>query len=386
MPTRRESDRAEVTIIGGGIVGLSLAWYLRKFGVERVTLVERGEPGRQSSGLPSAGIRRQFGSRFEIEMTLAGWRFYEEVFSSGTYAGTFDRAGYTFLAGPQQISTLARAWMLQQEIRMPVRWLSPAELAEMLPFCDLRGIAGGTFCGEDGFINPKVIVEWLLGQCRAQGVRILKNTAVDALTVSRSRIRTVRSGRTTFETDIVVNAAGAWAGAVGRLAGVSIPVEPSPRVKYVAKPAEAFPDNSPLIVDLSTGAYVRSHCGVVIVGVKPEKRIVSFRVDAPPDLLACMGERVSTRFPGVRHAKLKGVIKGLYELTPDCLPLAGPVAGIAGLYVVAGFNGHGIMHGPGVARAMAETIARGRSDTLDLEPLRPDRFERHPVATNYNLL
>ncbi|MBA2453238.1 MAG: FAD-binding oxidoreductase [Chloroflexia bacterium] len=382
----RGSDRADVAIIGGGIVGLSLAWYLRKLGVERVTLVERGEPGQQSTGAASGGIRRQFGTRVEIEMTLAGWRFYEEVLSHSSYTDAFDQAGYAFLAGPRQIDALGRAWMLQQEIGLPVRWLGPAELAEMFPYCELHGLVGGTFCGEDGFIDPPAVVQWLLRQCRAQGVHILEQTPVDAVTIAGRRIRTIRSGRTIVAADAVVNAAGAWAGCVGTLAGVNIPVEPSPRVKYVTDSGRHFSANSPLIIDLPTGTYVRLRQGGAILGVKPKKRVVSFNVETNQRIFARMARRVCERFPGLHGAKLRGLIKGLYELTPDGLPLGGPVAGVTGLYVIAGFNGHGIMHGPGVARALAELIVMGKSEALDLGPLRPDRFERHIATKHYNFL
>ena len=151
---------------------------------------------------------------------------------------------------------------------------------------------------------------------------------------------------------------------------------PSPRVKLLTDLHPALPSDMPLIVDLPTGAYVRSERGHAMVGVKPDRPATGFHVDADADLLGWMAERAAIRFPSLQTASLARVITGLYEVTPDHLPVVGAVPGLAGFFVVAGFNGHGIMHGPAAARALAELIVRERADVLDLDRLGPDRFER----------
>jgi sarcosine oxidase subunit beta len=307
------------------------------------------------------------------------------VLSDSNFSRHYDEAGYVFLAGVEQIEPLRRAWKLQQDMGVAVRWLDPAQLRELVPYCELRGVVGGTFGSEDGFIDPSDVVQWLLAQCRERGVTILKHTPIDAFEISNKRVRAIRSGTMRLEADIVVNAAGAWAGCIGTLAGVTVPVDPSPRVKYLTE-GVGLPTNTPLIVDLPTGAYVRSHRGRALLGVKPETRLVSFHADSNQELLVWMAERVCKRFPTLRDAEVRGLIKGLYELTPDGLPLAGVTGEVAGLYVCAGFNGHGIMHGPGVAGALAELIVTGRSKTLDLGPLRPNRFEHGLPTTSYTFL
>lgn len=378
--------RTDITIIGAGIVGLSLAWHLQRLGVDRVVVLERGSAGGQSTGLAAGGIRRQFATRIEIEMTLAGWQFYEAVLSDPGFPGKFEPAGYVFLAGPQQAESLQRAWALQRELALPVQWLERSDLADLCPYCDLSGLSCGTLCADDGFIRPSEVVQWLLRECRSRGILIREHTPVDALEISAGRIRAVRSGSARTSSDVVVNAAGAWAGVVGTMAGVNIPVEPSPRIKLIAEGNTGLPGETPMIVDLPSGTYLRSNRARTTVGVKPEKRVVSFGVEADVGLLLSMLRRASARFPGLRHAQVRGVIKGLYELTPDGLPLAGPVAGVAGLYVAAGFNGHGIMHGPGVTRALAQLIVTGSAEALDLERLHPDRFERRAAEERVSFL
>jgi sarcosine oxidase subunit beta len=370
------AERADVLVIGGGIVGLSVAWQLRELGVERIVVLEADTLGSGSTGRASGGVRRQFGSRFEIEMTLAGLDFFDHLLADPEFPGRFESVGYAFLAGPDERAALEQAWAVQREMGIASEWLEEADIAARFPYLDPAGLVGGTFCQDDGFINPWDVVAWLARQCRERGVTIHERVPVKAIDVSVGRVRGVRAGALTVLADIVVNAAGAWAGRVGALAGASVSVAPSPRVKLLTDFHPALPADMPLIVDLPTGAYVRSERGHAMIGVKPEGPTTGFQIDANPDLLGRMAEQAAIRFPSLRTASLARVISGLYEVTPDHLPVVGAVPGLAGFFVVAGFNGHGIMHGPAAAQALAELVVRGRADVLDLDRLAPDRFER----------
>jgi sarcosine oxidase subunit beta len=375
------TERADVLVIGGGIVGLSVAWRLRQLGVDRVAILEADTLGSGSTSRAAGGVRRQFGTRFEIEMTLASLDFYNRLLADPEFPGRFETVGYAFLAGQAERAALEQALTVQQSMGIASAWLEPADLAARFPYLDLDGVVGGTFCADDGFINPWDVVAWLARNCRASGVSIHEQAPVEAIDVSDGRVFGARSGGLTVAADVVVIAAGAWTGSVGSLAGVSIPVEPSPRVKFMTDPHPALPTDMPLIVDLPTGAYVKSERGRAIVGVKPDRPATGFQIDPSPDLLGWMAERAAIRFPSLRAASLATVIGGLYEVTPDHLPVVGAVPGPSGLFVAAGFNGHGIMHGPGAARVLAELLVRGRADSLDLGRLQPDRFE-HPSAAH----
>jgi sarcosine oxidase, subunit beta len=369
-------ERAQILVIGGGIVGLSVAWNLCQLGVDRIVVVEADTIGSGSTSRAAGGVRRQFGSRSEIEMTLASLDFFNLVSADLEFPGKFERVGYAFLAGPDERATLERALVIQHEVGIATEWLEPADITARFPYLDPADLVCGTFCPDDGFINPWDVVVWLARRCRSSGVTIREHAPVESIDVRDGRIRSVQAGTLSVMADVVVNAAGAWAGRIGSLAGTSIPVAPSPRVKFMTDPHLAFPSEMPLIVDLPTGAYVRSERGHAMVGVKPNHPVTGFQVDASPELLGWMAERAAIRFPSLRSASLANVITGLYEVTPDHLPVVGNVPGLDGFYVVAGFNGHGIMHGPAAARALAELIRHGDSDTLDLDALRPDRFTR----------
>jgi sarcosine oxidase subunit beta len=381
LMAQRETIQADVAIIGGGITGLSVAWQLRRLGVERVVVLEAGAPGFKSTGQSSGGVRTQFTTPLEIEMSLASRPFFEMLLADPTFTGAFNRVGYAVLARPEQADSLIAAVGLQQSMGVNSEWIDRADLGARFPYLNPDGLAGGTFCPDDGFISPWAIVAWLVDACRAAGVTIREQSPVDSVMVERGQVCGVASEALTVMADVVVNAAGAWAGEVGTLAGVNVPVSPSPRVKYVTGTHPALPSDMPLIIDLPTGTYVRSDGGAAMVGVKPRAPVVTFSTDIDPAQLAWMEEQASIRFPSLRGAAVVKLVTGLYEVTPDGLPVAGPAPDVAGFFVVAGFNGHGIMHGPAVARAIAERIVHGASVVLDLDALRVDRpIDPHVTA------
>jgi sarcosine oxidase subunit beta len=187
-------------------------------------------------------------------------------------------------------------------------------------------------------------------------------------------VHAISSDTRRIETRTVINAAGAWAGHVGGLAGVQIPVTPSPRCQMVTERDPALPSTTPFVIDLETGAHLRMEGGRAIAGVRPASEPVGFVLQTDADPIAWIADRAAVRFPFLRDARVSGFISGLYEITPDGLPLAGAIDGIRGFYVAAGFNGHGIMHGPAIAEAVAELIVGGRPASFDLGPFAPQRF------------
>ena len=366
-------------IVGAGLVGLGTALRLRELGLDEIVVLERGRPGSGSSSKGAGGFRRQFGSRIDIEMSLASWPFYERMIADPDYDGGFQRVGYAFVADAENIGKLETAHALQREFGIDVGWLHRGDLEDLLPYCDLDGLEGGTFCAEDGFFDTPKVTSWLLRRCRkTAGISVREFSPVDAIEADW-RIRAVVSEGRRVLTDVVVNAAGAWAGEVGKLAGEDLPVEPSPRHKPTTERDPAAPADTPLVTDLSTGVYVRYRQGQAIVGVKPTKRVIGFEITDPdPALLSSMVERAAVRFPHLKRARVESCVSGLYENTADGLPLVGPGGTAEGFYVAAAFNGHGLMHSPAATRSLAELIVRGESETLDLRPLRPTRFREQP--------
>lgn len=363
------------------MTGLSVARCLRRLGVADVIVVDAGTPGQEATVRSSGGFRRQFATAIEINLSTLSLPFFDEVFASADFSGGMQRLGYAFLAGEGDIRSLSAAWVLQRKMGVPSEWLEPADIRARFPYLETDGLRGGTFSAEDGFVDPWSVHQWLLRDCRRSGVTILEDERVIAMDAIRGRIATVRTELRTFEPSIVINAGGAWSRLVSRLGGSDLEVDPSPRVKLVTNRHPQLPTDMPLITDMDTGVYVRSEGGAAMIGVKPPHRAISFEIDTSAELISWMAERATTRFPSLADAGLAHLVTGLYEVTPDGLPIAGRDNRVENLFVISGFNGHGIMHGPALARALAELIVLGRPTDLDLDALSPGRFAGISGAT-----
>ena len=363
------------------MAGLGVAWSLSRLGVNEVVVLDAGTPGQQATARSSGGIRRQFATAIEITLTTLSLPFFEEAFASPDFSGGgLKQLGYAFLAGERDAAALAAAWALQQEMAVPSQWLEPDQIRSRFPYLDATGLRGGTFSPEDGFVDPWALHQWLLRDCRRRGITVLADERVLAIESSARRVSTVRTATRNFEPESVVNAAGAWARSVSRLAGSDVAIDPSPRVKLVTDLHPPLPADMPLTTDLETGAYVRSESGAAMVGVKPDRAVIGFEIDTSPDLLAGMARRASVRFPSLVEARLAHLVTGLYEVTADGLPVAGADPTLKNLFVLGGFNGHGIMHSPALARALAESIVLGAPKDLDLGELSPQRLTEAPAA------
>jgi len=376
-PQNGEKIVAGVVVIGAGITGLQTAWHLTRLGVRDVVVVERSYAGSELYGRFSAGVRRQFGSRFEIELVTASLPFFDEFLKIPEIKAGYEPVGYAFLAGENDRAGLYRSWQLQQAMGVRSEWLVGSRIKEYFPYIESAGVVAATFGPDDFWLNPWTVHQWLLQKCKEAGVQVFEHCPVTSIEVKDGNIRAVVCPGRRIETSKVVNAAGARARLVQQMAGSDVPVEPSPRVKYLVKAPSDLPRTMPLITDLVTGTYVRNEGGEAIVGVKPLTHVTGYDYDTSQAALESMHHLAGLRYPSL--AKIKPlepnrVITGLYDVAPDGLPVVGADPAVKGLYLAAGFNGHGVMFSPAIARSVAELVALGQSETFDLAPLSPARF------------
>ena len=214
-----ETLRADVVVIGAGLTGLWLAWHLRQLGVERVVVLERDYAGCELYGRFSAGVRLQFSTRIEIELTQAALPFFDLALQQPRLSAEYEPVGYAFLAGEQQADGLHDAWNLQQRLGIRSVWLEGAELAAHFPYCTLDGVVAATFCADEFWLNPWELHQWLLQSCRAAGVSVYQRCPVTEIAVGDGRVRAARCQRLVVETETLVNAAGARAREVCQMAG-----------------------------------------------------------------------------------------------------------------------------------------------------------------------
>jgi sarcosine oxidase subunit beta len=389
---------ADVVIVGGGCMGASVAYHLTRRGITDIVLVEReAQLGAGSTGRNAGGVRHQFSReqniRLSIESIAAFERFEEDV-GAGI---DLHQDGYLFLLSHEADVEVFRASVARQRrLGVPVEWLTPGEAARLAPGLSTDGVIAATFCAKDGIADPNGVTAGFARAARDAGAEIARGVEVTGIDIAQGRVAGVRTTGGTVGTNTVVNAAGAWAGQVGRMAGLDVPVAPLRRHIFIAQPPRGatwddalrrgkVPSTRVLVIDFATSFYFHREGGGLLFGMGDPAERPGFDTTVRWDFLPEVVEAGVSRLPALADAVVSHAWAGLYEMTPDAMPIIGPAAGCDGFYVIAGFSGHGFQHSPAAGRVLADLIA-GRDPGLDLSPFALERFaagtptaERHFV-------
>jgi glycine/D-amino acid oxidase-like deaminating enzyme len=380
---------AAIVIVGGGIIGASIAYHLALRGSTDVRILERADsPATGSTARSAAGVRHQFAagvnirlSRYSIARLAA---FTEEV---GGHA-ELHQVGYLLLiTDPAQWPRFQAQVALQRELGVPTEELGPAAIDRLVPGTKLDDVVGATYCPLDGYCDPYGVAMGYVSRARELGVRVDCGAQVTAVRQMGGRVTGVETSAGLVGCDIMVNTAGPWAGQVGALAGLDIPVLPYRRSVYMTEDFPAWPDRMPFTFDVSSGFYVRKEGRGLLFGLSNPHEPSSERLDVDWTWLDTVLEAGVARFPMLEDARLaeKKCWAGLYEITPDHMPILGRHPELDGYVDASGFSGHGIMHSPATGLLMAEEILDGRAGTIDIDELRITRFAAKAGATETNI-
>lgn len=385
---------AEVVVLGAGVVGASVAWHLASRGCRDVLVLDRHPAlGLGSTGKATGGFRAQFATEVNVRLSLLSreklLRFSDET---GADAG-YRPHGYLFLASDEdQIEKLRAIRPLQTRLGVPVEEVTPEEARRLNPAVRPDGIAGGSFCPIDGSIRPLDILNGYAEAARRLGVRFELGAEVTGVGVAKrlpARVIGLETSAGPVSARHVVNAAGAWAGAVGRLAGADVPVFPLRRQVASTEPTSALPEDMPMTVFLEDGFHLRVREGRILLlwpedGPSAGSFDTAFDESWLPGLLA----RAHARFPVLADVPVDRALcwAGLYEMSPDGHALVGIAPGFENLWLVNGSSGHGVMHAPALGQLVAEMILDGRAGSVDLHALRPSRFAEREPNPEFHLL
>ena len=374
------AETADVIIVGAGIMGASTAYHLARMGAGRVVVLERDTVCSGSTALASGGIRHQYASRIGVELTLRSIVTYEGFAEEFGVDPQFRQHGYLLLIGTEdELAAARRAVALQQSLGVDVQLLTPAETGRLCPYLETRDLAGATYSPRDGYADPYLAATAIAARARELGVQIRQQHEV--VSIARGAgggAIAVATRQGDFQAPSVVIAAGAWSGRVGKLAGIEIPVTPRRRHKFMTAPfpTDRIPAATPFIIGQHWNFSMRREGEGLLLGGGRKDEGSSFSTDNDWDPAPEVVERAVQRVPALADARLMRAWTGLYEMTPDQTGIIGAVPGDAGMYVIAGFSGHGFMHGPIAGQLMAELIVHGEARTLDISPLAFDRFAR----------
>jgi sarcosine oxidase subunit beta len=370
---------ADVVIIGGGIVGSSIAYYLTDAGCRNVLVIEReSAQGKGSTGKSMGGVRAQFSTPVNIMMSLYSIPFYARFDERLGYPCDYRPQGYLFCATSDKHMGWLRANYEKQVCLglKDVRLITGDEIRSMFP--QLRGddIVGGSFCSTDGFVDPYSAMIGFMTCAVDHGATLWKNTAVTGIVRDGRGVSGVETTRGLVVTRKVVNCAGAWAAGVASLAGVKLPVEPLRRMLVPSEPLDEFPHTAPMIVDMSNGFHFRPESRGFLLAWNDPEETPGYKTEVDVAFIEKILTRAADRVPCFADLPVnpKRAWAGLYEMTPDHHPVLGEVPEAPGFFLANGFSGHGVMHAPATGKILSDLMLTGKTDLIDASLLNLSRF------------
>jgi sarcosine oxidase subunit beta len=379
-------ERADVVIVGGGIVGASIAYHLAARGVRNVIVLERDQIGSGSTTRNAGGVRLQFSTEINVLLSLRSLPRIERFAEEMGVDPHLRQVGYLFLITEERdVAPFEKSLAMWKRLGVPAQRLDAAGVRRVFPELRVDDLRFATFCERDGYCDPTSLLNGYVARARERGVSFREQEPVISITLEGDRVTAVRTARGDIACPVVVNAAGAWAAAVGRLAEIDLPIRPLRRQIFVTDPVPGLDREFPLTVEFATTLYFHRESGGVLMGMADPTDGPGFDGSVNWDFLPTLVERALYRLPVLERANVKTGWAGFYEDTPDKHPIIGAVSGLSGFLCAAGFSGHGIMHAPAAGEAIAEMIVDGRT-SLDVTPLAYDRFRRGDLIKEHNVI
>jgi sarcosine oxidase subunit beta len=373
-------DTADAVVVGGGTIGAWCAYFLRKAGLARVVLVEKGVLGQGASSRAAGVVRQQGGTPEAVQLGIWSRRFYLSQHDElGTDSG-FVTQGYLLPCfTTAEVAAARERLAMQSAFGIGARWLAPDEVDALNPALAPGQTLGGTFCADDGFISPPRNVAAYTAALLSSGVIVAERVAFRGLLTGGGRVRGALTSEGEVHAPVVVLTGGPKLAQVGALAGIRIPAG---GVRHQVAVTEQHPDlhpsRVPMVFDLSAGLYWRPEEGGLLFGMSNPAEPPGENRSVDVEYLARMRTRLEILVPAIAGLGLRRLWAATIDYTPDHLPILGPAANrdgpLAGV-TVASAGGAGMMWGPGVASAAADVALTGASDVVDTTRLGLDRFD-----------
>jgi sarcosine oxidase subunit beta len=390
MTSMGHPGSADAVVVGGGAIGGWCAYFLRRAGLDRVVLLEKGLLGQGASSRAAGVVRMQGGTPTAVRLGQWSRRFYLGQRDELGIDSGFVAQGYLLPCFTEpEVAAAGERLAMQSSLGVPVRWLDPAEVDAANPTLAPGQTLGGTFCDDDGYITPPRNVTAYAVALALSGVRVCEQVRFTGLVMEGGRVTGVETPAGRISAPLVVLTGGPKLAEVGALAGIRIPAG---GVRHQVAVTEPHPDlrpaRVPMVFDLLAGLYWRPEEGGLLFGMSNPDEQPGEIVSVDEAYLARMRERLATLVPVTAALGLRRTWAATIDYTPDHLPIIGPALGpegpLAGV-TVASAGGHGMMWGPAVARAAADLALTGTSEVVDAAPLGLDRFDeagRSRLATD----
>ncbi len=368
-------EKADAVIIGGGIIGLSVAFYLAREKAGNIVVIEK-EPflGSGATSKAAGGIRAQFSTKVNIEMSMLSEKLFERFEEDTGAKALFDQVGYMFLLQTDdEVTQFTKSYELQKSLGLNVQMLKPDEIPQYAPHISLDGIQFATFCPDDGLGDPHEFLSGYEHAARRMGVEIAFETEVTGIETNNGTVNLIKTSQGNIETPLVVNCTGPQTKLIGQMYGVDIPVEPIKRQIVTTGELDFLKPFFPMVVDVKSGLYFHKESKGMLLGWADKAVQPSFDISIDPDYTDAILEKALDRIPQLEQAEVANQWAGLYETTPDHHAIIGWDSEIKGIFHCTGFSGHGFMQAPAAGLVTAEVIT-GKEPSVDITSLSPDRF------------
>jgi sarcosine oxidase subunit beta len=347
---------AEIVIVGGGVVGLAIAYYLAKRGLNNVVVVERGYLAEGASGRNGGGVRQQWSTEINIRLMQESVELCRRFAVDIGVNVWFRQGGYLFLArSAAEVARLEKNIAVQNRCGVATRMLQPREALAIVPELDLTGIVGAAYNPTDGILFPWPFLWGYARQAAAHGARIFTQTPVSGLEHQKPGGYVVHTPRGSVRARRVINATGAWSPKLAQMIGVEIPTYPIRHEICSSEPLKPF--LRPMVSELSSGLYCsQSMRGEIVGGVTIPGHPSTYGMGSTLEFLATYARRLVRLMPILGEIKILRQWAGPYDQSPDGNPILGAVPGHPDFFLACGFVGHGFMMAPVIGKLYGEWL------------------------------
>lgn len=378
--------QAEVVVIGGGVIGTSIAYHLARAGVRDVVLVERDELAAGSTSKAAGGVRAQFSDVLNVQLGARSLEAFARFEEDTGYDIGLHRVGYLFLLStPEDVASFEAGVRLQNSLDVPSRMIDPAEARRLSPLISTDGLLAAAYSPDDGHCTPEAVVHGYASAARAHGATILRHTDVTGIETHGDTITAVVTTLGRIDTRTVICAAGAWSRAIGAMAGVDLPVQPLRRQIAVTEPVSGLPPTLPMTIDFSTSLYFHTEGPGLLVGMSDPDERPGYATDTHDRWIPRLADAMRRRAPDLLALRRTGGWAGLYENTPDHNALIGEATSVSRFLYATGFSGHGFLQGPAVGEVVRD-LYLGHVPFVDISPLSAGRFAADAPRPEVNLV
>jgi len=378
---------ADFVVVGGGVMGASIAFHLAERGARDIVLLEKEAFfGTGATGRCAGGVRYQFATEINIRLSLESLPVLERFEEEFNQVIDYQRHGYLFLLTRESdITTFQHNIAIQHRLGVDTEWLEGDEIRRRLPIMRLDNVLAGTYNGNEGTVDPNGVVMGYINAAKRLGALTYTDVNVTGINVANGKVTSIETDHGPISTPSVVNAAGPWAAIIGQMAGVPIPITPVRRQWLTTTPLPEISLDFPFVIDFTQSLYFHREGQGLLTGMSNPDEQPGFDQNVDPEWELTHMDAAIARLPILENAGLVSRVAGLYEVTPDAHPIFGKTP-VVGFYICSGFSGHGFMHGPISGKLLAEIILDGEASSLDVDLLDLARFEEGRLIHEYNVV